>query len=156
LSNEDYEFNTRVRLQGGRIWLNPHIRSVYFARGNLAALARQYARYGFWKWRMLRAYPGTLRWRQALPPLFVLSLLGWLMLGIFSGWVWPWWGLLGELIAYSTLLILGSIPAARKAGDWRLVFAIPLAIVVMHLSWGSGFLWSMIRGLGPQSDTGKG
>ena len=30
--NEDYEFNTRVRVKGGRIWMNPAIRSVYFAR----------------------------------------------------------------------------------------------------------------------------
>ena len=27
------------------------------------------------KLRMLRRYPGTLRWRQALPPAFVLSLI---------------------------------------------------------------------------------
>ena len=76
LTNEDYEFNARIRKANGRIWLDPSIRSVYFARSNLVELARQYWRYGYWKWRMLRRYPDTLRWRQALPPLFVLSLLG--------------------------------------------------------------------------------
>ena len=41
LSNEDYEFNARIRQGGGKIWLDPAIRSLYFARPTLAALARQ-------------------------------------------------------------------------------------------------------------------
>jgi len=75
LSNEDYEFNTRIRESGGRIWLDPSIRSIYYARPNLDELSRQYWRYGFWKAQMLKRYPKTLRLRQAIPPLFVLSLL---------------------------------------------------------------------------------
>ena len=71
LTNEDYEFNTRIRQDGGVVWLDPSIRTVYLARPDLGALARQYFRYGYWKLKMLRRYPGTLRWRQALPPLFV-------------------------------------------------------------------------------------
>ncbi len=81
LTNEDYEFNVRLRQAGGKIWLDPAIRSIYFARANLVELARQYWRYGYWKARMLRRYPGTVRWRQALPPLFVLSLLILLLTG---------------------------------------------------------------------------
>src|SRR5258706_16067064 len=75
LANEDYEFNARIRQAGGKIWLDPSIRSIYFARSTFGSLAKQYFRYGFWKWHMLRRYPGTLRWRQALPPLFVASLV---------------------------------------------------------------------------------
>ena len=41
LTNEDYEFNTRVRQSGGVVWLDPAIRSAYFARPDLVALARQ-------------------------------------------------------------------------------------------------------------------
>ncbi len=75
LTNEDYEFNTRIRQANGRVWLDPSIRSVYFARSTFKELVRQYWRYGYWKWRMLRHFPDTVRWRQALPPLFVLSLV---------------------------------------------------------------------------------
>ncbi len=85
LTNEDYEFNTRVRQGGGTVWLNPAIRSVYYARPGLAELIRQYWRYGFWKFQMLRRYPATLRWRQALPPVFVLSLVLLALAGLF----WP-------------------------------------------------------------------
>src|SRR3990172_3332671 len=74
-TNEDYEFNARIRRAGGRVWLNPAIKSIYYSRPTFSSLARQYARYGFWKFRMLRRYPRTLRLRQALPPLFLLSLI---------------------------------------------------------------------------------
>lgn len=142
LTNEDYEFNTRIRNTGGRIWLDPAIRSVYFARPTLAALARQYFRYGYWKWRMLRRYPGTLRWRQALPPLLVMSML---VLGIAALFL-PAARLLlaAELLGYFAALTVGTAHAVWKRKDAPLFIGVPLAISVMHLSWGAGFLWSMI------------
>lgn len=142
LSNEDYEFNARVRKAGGKIWLDPSIRSVYFARSTLLELIRQYWRYGFWKWRMLRRYPDTLRWRQALPPLLVLSLLGLVLLSIF----FPFARLLlaGELLIYSSIMILAGLHAALLRRNPYLILGLPLAIAAMHLSWGSGFLWSIL------------
>jgi succinoglycan biosynthesis protein ExoA len=142
LTNEDYEFNTRVRKSGGRIWLNPAIRSIYFARATLLELARQYWRYGFWKWRMLRRYPYTLRWRQALPPLFVLSLISLIFLSLFFPLARL--GLVTELFLYSSIMILaGSYSALRQRKPY-VVLGLPLAIAVMHLSWGSGFLGSIL------------
>ncbi|MBN2044503.1 MAG: glycosyltransferase family 2 protein, partial [Anaerolineales bacterium] len=94
-ANEDYELNTRIRMSGGKVWLDPNIQVQYYSRPNLRQLARQYARYGFWKLEMLRKYPGSLRWRQALPPLFVLGLL---ILAIASLWLpAAGWLLLGTL-----------------------------------------------------------
>lgn len=141
LTNEDYEFNARVRLSGGTVWLEPRIRSVYFARSTLAQLARQYWRYGFWKWRMLHRYPQTLRWRQALPPLFVLSLGGLLLLGLWS--VWARVALLAEILIYVTTLLLAGLHLAYRRGRFSLVVGVPLAIAIMHLAWGTGFLWSI-------------
>ncbi|MCX7754070.1 MAG: glycosyltransferase family 2 protein [Anaerolineales bacterium] len=143
LSNEDYELNARIRQRGGIIWLDPSIRSIYFARPTLEALARQYGRYGFWKFRMLRRYPGTLRWRQALPPLFVASLLVNLVLGL----VWPLFGwlLAFELAAYAGTLLLAGVRTALQRREASLVWGLPLAIAVMHLAWGSGFLWSILN-----------
>jgi len=143
LTNEDYEFNSRIRKQGGTIWLDPAIRSVYFARSGLSELARQYWRYGFWKSQMLRRYPETLRWRQALPPLFVLGLLGLGFLAIF------WWSariiLVTGLLIYFLCLWLGSLRAVFSHKDIRLSLGVPLAIVTMHVSWGAGFLWSLVK-----------
>ena len=142
LTNEDYEFNARLRQKGGRVWLDPRIRSIYFARPDLPSLSRQYWRYGFWKWRMLRNYPRTLRWRQALPPVFVLSLAALLIAALF----WRPAGLLlaFEILSYLLVLAAGSLPAARRQRDARFILFVPLAIAVMHISWGAGFLWSVL------------
>ncbi len=142
LTNEDYEFNARVRKSGGKIWLDPSIRSVYFARSTLLELIRQYWRYGFWKWRMLRRYPDTLLWRQALPPLFVLSLVALLLLSVFI----PFAGILlaAELLLYFSIMILAGFHAALRRQSAYLTVGLPLAIFTMHLAWGSGFLWSML------------
>jgi glycosyltransferase involved in cell wall biosynthesis len=146
LTNEDYEFNARVRKAGGRIWLDPSIRSIYFARPTLLELARQYWRYGFWKWRMLRRYPDTLRWRQALPPLFVLSLLVLAFLSVF----FPLMGfaLAGELLLYFIVFLAAGLHAGWRHRKPYLLFGLPLAIPVMHLTWGSGLLWSMVVSVG--------
>lgn len=145
LTNEDYEFNARILKSGGKVWLNPSIRSVYFARDTLSALIKQYFRYGFWKWRMLRRYPNTLRWRQALPPIFVLNLIGLGILGISL----PMFRILlaAEIVIYAFTLLVAGVISAIKQKKISLVFGLPLAISSMHISWGAGFLWSMIGGV---------
>jgi glycosyltransferase involved in cell wall biosynthesis len=145
LVNEDYEFNTRIRKAGGTIWVDPAIRCVYYSRASLRTLARQYFTYGYWKYMMLRRYPETLRWRQALPPVFVSGILMLLLLSI----IWKPSGILLALILLSYLVILAGgslLPAVRKKKP-LLVVGIPIAIATMHFSWGSGFMWSMIKGI---------
>ena len=142
LSNEDYEFNVRVRRSGGVVWLDPQIRSTYFARASFRELIRQYGRYGFWKWRMLKRYTSTLRWRQALPPLFTGSLIVWIVLSFwfsFARW------LLGvEIALYLLVLIAAAIRIALPSRKLFLIIGLPLSISIMHLSWGGGFLFSLI------------
>ena len=142
LTNEDYEFYVRVRNAGGRIWLDPAIRSVYFARSTLGQLARQYRRYGFWKWRMLRRYPKTLRWRQALPPLFVCSVI---LLGFASIFI-PLLGILLalELLLYFSIVLYAGLRASLRQRKAYLLPGLLLTIPIMHVSWGGGFLWSII------------
>ena len=145
LTNEDYEYNVRIREAGGVVWFDPSIRSVYFARGTLRELAGQYARYGFWKAQMLRSFPETLRWRQALPQLFVLTTLTLALAAPFSVaarlLLSVGWGLYAL-----TLLVLGMLTAFRRG---RVMFAvgIPLALLTMHLFWGLGAVWGMIYSL---------
>jgi glycosyltransferase involved in cell wall biosynthesis len=141
LTNEDYEFNVRVRASGGVVWLDPSIRSVYYARASLGALARQYWRYGYWKWRMLKRYPSTLRWRQALPPLFVASVLA---LTAFSLFDIVRVVLLLELGAYLLVLLTAGVIVAARQRKLALALGMPLAILTMHAAWGGGFLWSLI------------
>lgn len=137
LANEDYEFNTRIRQAGGTVWLDPAIKSTYFARPTFARLAKQYFNYGFWKWKMLERYPTTLRWRQFLPPVFVLSFFFWFVLGFFVPI--SFLALALELSFYFGILFI----AALKVNQLGLI----LAVVTMHITWGSGLLWSALTSL---------
>ena len=142
-ANEDYEFNSRLRASGGKVWIDPQIKAVYFSRPTLSSLARQYFWYGFWKVKMLKLFPKTLRWRQALPPIFVFGVL---MLLLLAGFVH-----LARLLlafgfgSYLLILVAASIKIAVSKNDFRLVIGIPLAIMTMHFCWGAGFWWSLIN-----------
>jgi len=145
LANEDYEFNARVREAGGVVWLDPGIRSIYYARPDLAGLARQYARYGFWKWRMLARYPRTIRWRQWLPPLFVA---GFILLAFLSLFVPVAQSLLAaQLGIYSLALVSVALMEGLQKKSASLFLSVPLALMTMHFAWGGGFLWSMLSSL---------
>ena len=142
-ANEDYEFNVRLRKLGFKIWIDPGIRAVYYSRATLRSLSRQYFLYGFWKVKMLRMFPKTIRWRQALPPLFVLGNLMILLLSVF--WFPAIWFFIAVILVYLLILTIGSVKPALKQKNCALVVGIPLAIATMHFSWGSGFLVSLLK-----------
>lgn len=137
LSNEDYEFNARVRQQGGRVYFDPRIQCDYYARPTLGGLAAQYWRYGWWKAQMLKRHPRSLRVRQAVPLAWSLAGLIVLGLAVFTGPVTArlalaaWAGYLG-------LLAVAAARLAARAGDGRLWLALVAAFAVIHFAWGWG------------------
>lgn len=145
LTNEDYEYNTRIRQAGGRIWFEPDIRSAYYARPTLWQLGRQYSRYGYWKARMLHGFPGSLRWRQALPPAFVAAALGWILLAPFAKIAL--WLLAVQWGGYALATAVAAWIEAARRRDGALIVGLPCAWWVMHLCWGSGFWIGWIAGM---------
>lgn len=141
-TNEDYEFNARIRQAGGKVWFDPSIRSVYFSRDDLNSLARQYWRYGYWKMHMLRRHPKSFRWRQ-LAGVFVLSLIILALLGFLVKLAW--WLLLLEIGIYFTTLMVAGVQLAIIRQQARFAIGLPLAIATMHFSWGTGFLWGLVK-----------
>lgn len=141
LTNEDYEFNVRIRQSGGKIWMDPQIQSQYYARPTLSALARQYGRYGYWKAKMLRENPGTLRWRQLLPPLLVVSLFILTISSVAFPSIRPW--LILEISLYGFALLLAGIQTGISKRFLPFILGVPLAIGTMHLAWGSAFVWGL-------------
>ncbi|MGQ0601168.1 MAG: glycosyltransferase family 2 protein [Anaerolineales bacterium] len=142
LTNEDYEFAERVRASGGRVWLDPRIRFRYVARATLPDLARQYWRYGWWKAQMLRRYPRSLRWRQAVPMawsgaavILTLSAIVWSPFAWLCGMAWL--AYLGALLAFT----------ARAAHTrWRLWMPLLAAFVTIHFAWGWGVWVGAVSG----------
>ncbi len=142
LTNEDYEFNVRVRQAGGKVWMNPAIQSAYYARPSLKELSRQFWRYGYWKAQMLARYPKTLRWRQLLPPMFVLGMI---ILGFLSiGWNLARLFLAVIVILYTIVICAAGIQMSIKHKNPSLAIGVPLAIATIHLSWGTALLWGLM------------
>jgi glycosyltransferase involved in cell wall biosynthesis len=139
LTNEDYDFNYRVRLQGESVILDRSGHCDYFARASFRGLAAQYRRYGTWKARMVRKHPRSIKLRHLVAPAFVLSFI---VLGI-GGIVWrPLWLLLAlEVMLY--LLLAGFFAAtARTVGGGGLKYRLllPVVFLTIHLNWGAAFL----------------
>jgi len=143
LTNEDYEFNVRIRQAGGVVWFDPKLRTTYIARSNFRELARQYWRYGYWKARMIKKYPNTLRWRQLLPPTFVLSIFVLFLVGIFVPL--PWILLAIEIGVYLLVLLLAGIIGSFQKKYIGFALGLPVAIITKHVSWGTAFLVSLFQ-----------
>ena len=138
-TNEDYDFNYRVRRSGRQVILDRAGHCDYFARTTLKALASQYARYGGWKAQMIRIQPRSTRLRHLVAPLFVASIV---FLGI-AGIVWKpvWWLLLVEVVAYLVCALLAGWQAAKRSSNGlAMVLVMPLIFATIHLTWGASFL----------------
>jgi GT2 family glycosyltransferase len=142
IRNQDYELNIRIRKAGGKILLSPKIISYYTPRPSLMPLWRQYFQYGCWKVWTLQKHPDSLRWRQIVAPLFVITLFGSLLLNF--AWKPARW--LFAVIAGSYLLAnsVASTIAAGRSG-WRYLPILPVVFACIHFAWGLGFWYGLIR-----------
>ena len=139
LTNEDYDFNYRVRQSGRNVVLDRKEYCNYFARPTLAALAGQYQRYGRWKADMISLNPASLRMRHLAAPAFVFSIVLLATIGTF--WKGAWWLLLAELGLYLLASIVAGINATMRAKSSPLmVLLMPLVFATIHLTWGGSFL----------------
>jgi glycosyltransferase involved in cell wall biosynthesis len=140
--NQDDEFNMRIHLAGGKIWLSNSIWSTYYSRSSLKKLWRQYFQYGFWRIRTLQKHRRPATVRQLVPLLFVLSLL----LSGLAGLLWrPFWILLAiQAALYGLGLVAGALDIGRKSG-WRYAPLAPLVFAILHFAYGLGSLWGGIR-----------
>ena len=143
--NQDDEFSYRIRATGGRIWLDPRIRSTYYARSTLRSLWKQYFQYGLWKVRVFQKVPGSAQHRHWAPPLFALAVAGGLPMALVIPPLWLLY--LGGLTAYGLITLGVSARIAARTG-WRHLLRLPLAFATLHLSYGLGF-WKGVLRFGP-------
>ena len=144
LTNEDYDFNYRVRLSGQQVILDRSGHCDYFARSTLKDLASQYARYGFWKAHMLKLHPRSVRLRHLVAPAFILSLVVLALSGL--AWKPAWWLLLGEVVVYLLCALGAGWQAAQKTEKGLMMTSLmPLVFMTIHLSWGLSFFHGLVR-----------
>jgi glycosyltransferase involved in cell wall biosynthesis len=142
-SNEDYDFNYRVRCHGLRVVLEPRMRCTYYARSTVSAVARQYARYGWWKARMLVRHPRAIRLRQAIPALLVPALLL-ACVGMVLGGGYGW---LSILAVYPVVILVGAAHAAATRHKWTATAWLAGVFMTIHLTWGIAF-WASLASAG--------
>jgi glycosyltransferase involved in cell wall biosynthesis len=140
LRTEDDDMNARIRARGGRIRLDPSIRSTYIGRQTLGALFRQYHGYGYWKVALARKRPDAIRPRHLVPAAFVLVLV---LATVVSLVGWP---PALPLVVALYLVALGLVGFVTVRGAWRTRLLFPFAVVAMHLGYGIGTWQAILRG----------
>jgi len=126
--NEDAEFAIRMRAHGG-IWFDPRIRSTYTPRSTFPSLARQFYRYGQGLATTARRHPRQIRPRQLIAPALVVGLMSGRRRQVAT--------------AYAALVLARATYELGR--DPETAAALAVALPVMHLSWGIGFLQGLVN-----------
>jgi hypothetical protein len=156
---EDWELNHRFRLAGHRVWLDPTLQVKYRPRATPAEVVRQFWATGVWRAGLVRRLKAANSRRYFVPPALVVctavaagagglaaARLGGRPMRLLAGVAGGGVGAYGALIA-------GIAGSSDGSGKDRLRYA--AALVAMHYSWGSGFLYGLLRGPAGTVDTSR-
>jgi len=133
-TNQDDEFNTRLRAQGEQLFFNPSIRCRYYSRASWSGLVRQYWRYGRFKPAVFQKAGAVGSPRQLVPAAWVLFLA----LAASLGPAVPVLGFLSVAVCV-VYLCLGLSAAFSSRGleiSERLLFVAVAAS--LHVAYGLG------------------
>ena len=142
IRNQDDEFNYRLRKNGGKIYLTPKIKSWYYPRANFKKLWRQYFGYGFYKVLVLQKHPKMMQFRQFVPAGFILAIISSTMLACANK------VFLYVLFALLSIYILAAFFMSVRLSVKKNSSLIPkifLSFVILHFSYGFGFLMGFIK-----------
>ncbi|MBM3720322.1 MAG: glycosyltransferase family 2 protein [Actinobacteria bacterium] len=131
---QDWELNYRLRQKGGVIWFNPKLTVTYRPRSTFRSLARQYFEYGRWRAAVSRHHKGTANFRYLAPPINIFLQTFSLLLGT----------LLAPIFFIPAIIYLGAILIAALiiGKSWVERIRLPFVLIIMHFSWGIGFITS--------------
>lgn len=145
---EDWELNLRLRQAGHLIWFDPSLKVTYWPRSSWIALIKQFFATGVWRAVITRKYPSHTPFRFFVPGTLVLTLIAVLAVAVLqlvsvAGAEWslvyliPAMYLIGIIFAVSRMPgLTGFLSVVRSA----------MALILMHVSWGAGFLVGTVRG----------
>ncbi|MET3961488.1 succinoglycan biosynthesis protein ExoA [Marmoricola sp. OAE513] len=141
LRAQDWELNHRLRTAGHQVWFDPSIGVTYRPRSDWRSFARQQFRTGGWRRRVIGEHPGTVSARYLAPPVAVVVIVLGVLLAaqapLLAGWLLI--GLAAPLGYLAAITALGLHEGRRH--PWHVRRRVPVAMALMHLSWGIGFLF---------------
>lgn len=140
--NEDDDLNFRLAESGGRIFITPQIKSVYYPRSTCGEIFSQYFGYGLWKVAVIKKHKKPARLSHLVPISFVVFILLFSILSFFSVWA-------KTVFSVVMLLYLGmNLYFSFKDTHLNTFFdKLRLAWVhfVLHISYGLGFLCGIFK-----------
>jgi glycosyltransferase involved in cell wall biosynthesis len=139
--NQDDEFNARLKMAGGRIFLLPDLHIRYVARETVGQLARMLYQYGYFKplVAIKLGRPATLR--QLAPPLFLSALIMFPLLAFFfplAGYAW-----LAIVGSHCAANLVASVTAVRRY-DWGIFGYVFAGFLLAHVSYGFGYIRGIV------------
>ena len=140
--NQDIEFNYRIRRSGGKIFLNPEIKSFYYNQATLKGLWKQNFRNGMWNIFTTALTNSPLSARHYIPFAFVSSLLLSLFLSLFRHEFFI------VFLSIMGLYVLTNLFFSVKIGLKTGIVYIPFLFAsfwTLHLSYGLGSLAGLLR-----------
>ena len=142
VTNQDYEFDFRVRLSGRELLFDPQMHIDWRCPQSIGAFWRQYRRYGRGKVNTLVRHPESGAVRHYVAPALVASLVvGAALLPFRRG------RRLGAVpfVAYGAGLAAATATTAPKVRGARAKALLPAAFAAMHIGWGVGFWEELAR-----------
>lgn len=137
--NQDDEFNYRMALAGGKVYLTPRISATYYVRESLALLWRQYFQYSFWRIPVIRKHQRPTTLRQMAPLLFYITVIA---LGAIGLWRRQPLIALGLPAVYTSALLLAGASLTPKLG-FAVACRVPAAIATMHAAYATGLTYGI-------------
>jgi succinoglycan biosynthesis protein ExoA len=142
--SEDSDINQRIRDHGGTVYLNAEIRACYYPRETLQDLIVLYFRYGVARAGNLMKHRKLSAWRQAVPPLFVLSLATLGLLALTHEAFRVGFAIVLGTYVISDLGVSASLCASR--GKWYLWPRLLAVFPCMHFAWAFGLFNGLLAG----------
>ncbi len=137
IRNQDDEFNFRLVQNGGKIWLDPSVHSVYYSRSSVKSLWKQYFNYGMYKVRVIQKRNAIPAHRHLAPGIFVITCLGGIAMYLLSHrkiWLTP-------VAAYTMANSLAALYVGRN--HKLLLPYLPIIFATLHFAYGLGFLYGL-------------
>ena len=134
--SEDDDLNFRIEKAGGKIFITPKIKSIYYPKETLSKLFKQYFDYGTWKVAVIKKHHKPSRIAHLIPMLFVMFIVLFGILSFFSDLISKIFFVV--MLIYFLLDIYFSLKNkyAKTFSDRILLI---ITHFIIHFSYGLGF-----------------
>ncbi len=134
--SEDDDLNFRINENGGKVYITPEIKSVYYPRDNYVSLFWQYYEYGLWKVAVVKKHRRPARISHLIPMLFVAFILIFSILSLFSK--------AALCILLSVLALYAALDAyfsfrSKYVSSFLDKLRLMYVHFILHISYGIGF-----------------